>query len=451
MKIGAMGLILSTAAFPGQSAPFEPRQLTFAAQGHVLTNINVWSPDSAWIVYDTRVDDGFNGTRIERINVASGEVQTLYTARHGAKCGVVTHSPVDGRLVFIHGPENPSADWTYSFTRRRGAVVDSDQPGEARPLDAMTYAPPFEPGALRGGSHVHVFSPDGEWVSFTYEDEVLAQLDASDEAPSHEPNQRNVGISVPAGPVHVPRSHERNHDGDWFSVVVTQTVAEPRPGSDEIIKAFEEGWVGHDGYQRADGKRQKRALAFQGLVTASNGEIHSEVFIVDLPDDPTRVGDKPLQGTSTTRPAPPRGVKQRRLTFTGDRIYPGVAAVPRHWLRVSPNGESIAFLMKDDAGIVQLWTVSPRGGPPRQITQNDHGVASAITWSPTGDRIAHVMNGSVCETDVTTGHTTRLTAGAAGNGEPMDQACVYSPDGKQIAYTQMVKGYQQIFVVETVF
>ncbi len=31
-------------------------------------------------------------------------------------------------------------------------------------------------GALRGGSHVHVFSPDGSAVSFTYEDEVLARL-----------------------------------------------------------------------------------------------------------------------------------------------------------------------------------------------------------------------------------------------------------------------------------
>jgi len=414
-----------------------------------LTNINVWSPDGEWIIYDTRVADGFNGTRIERVNVGTGQVETLYTSRQGAHCGVVTHSPVDSRMVFIHGPENPSPDWTYSFTRRRGAVVDSARPGEARPLDAMMYAPPFKPGALRGGSHVHVFSPDGAWVSFTYEDEVLAQLDAADAAPYHEPNQRNVGISVPAGPVRVPRSHARNHDGDWFSVVVTATVAEPRPGSDDIIKAFEEGWVGSDGYLRADGTRQKRALAFQGLVTAANGEIHSEVFIVDLPDTLTRAGGKPLQGTSTTWPSPPLGVNQRRLTFTDTRLFPGIAAAPRHWLRVSPDGEAIAFLMKDDTAVVQLWTVSPRGGSPRQITHNDHGIASAMTWSPSGDRIAHVMDGSVCETDVSSGQTARLTPSGGDNDGPMDQACVYSPDGRQIAYTQMVEGYQQIFVVRT--
>ena len=31
----------------------------------------------------------------------------------------------------------------------------------------------YTPGALRGGSHVHVFSPNGERVSFTYNDHVM--------------------------------------------------------------------------------------------------------------------------------------------------------------------------------------------------------------------------------------------------------------------------------------
>ena len=52
------------------------RQITHAAHGHVLTNINVWSPDSRWIVYDVRaVDSVFDGTRIEKVNVETGEVQ----------------------------------------------------------------------------------------------------------------------------------------------------------------------------------------------------------------------------------------------------------------------------------------------------------------------------------------------------------------------------------------
>lgn len=426
------------------------RQITSAPHGHVLTNVNVWSPDAQWIVYDVRAGDAFDGAVIEQVNVRTGEVRRLYESGDGARCGVVTYSPADLKVVFIHGPEKPTADWSYGFTRRRGAVVDVRVPDVARPLDAMNYLPPFMPGALRGGSHVHVFSPDGRWVSFTYEDEVLTRLDAEPNAAPHEPNQRNVGVAVPAGPVRVNRNHPRNHDGDWFSVVVTRTVPRPRRGSDEISRAFEEGWVGREGYVRADGSRQQRALVFQGLVTAPDGTQHAEVFIVDLPDDLTQSGESPLEGTSTLRPAPPRGVQQRRLTFTSGRQYPGVAASPRHWLRTSPDGTQVAFLMKDDAGIVQLWTVSPLGGAPRQVTHNSTPIASAFTWNPAGRSIAHVMDGSVCITDMATGRTTRLTERPEGTTGPLPQACVFSPDGRLIAYMREIAApagtFTQIFV-----
>ncbi|MEA7538899.1 DUF3748 domain-containing protein, partial [Salmonella enterica subsp. enterica serovar Virginia] len=41
----------------------------------------------------------------------------------------------------------------------------------------MDITAPYTPGALRGGSHVHVFSPNGELVSFTYNDHVLHERD----------------------------------------------------------------------------------------------------------------------------------------------------------------------------------------------------------------------------------------------------------------------------------
>lgn len=424
----------------------QERRVTHASQPHVLTNINAWSPDGEWIVYDVRSGSDFDGSKIERVHVRTGEVECLYESANGAQCGVVTYSPVDPQVVFIVGPENPTADWNYHFTRRRGALVDDRRPGVARPLDAMNYAPPFREGALRGGSHVHVFSPDGRYVSFTYEDEVLAQLGAASEAPPHEPNQRNVGVTVLGTPVTVASTHPRNNGGDGFSVIVTRTVANPRPGSDDISKAFEEGWVGREGYRTADGALQ-RALAFQGLVMAPDGRSHAEVFIVDLPADLTRSGTAPLAGTTTTRPAPPAGTAQRRLTFTAERRFPGVAPMPRHWLRASPDGSSVGFLMADDVGVVQLWTVSPRGGEMRQITRNPVGVSSASTWNPDGERIAHVMDGSVCETRLDTGETTRLTARDDSDSAPLALACVYSPDGNQIAYLRPIGEFNQIFVV----
>lgn len=445
----SVGCLAAGVAAGAEETP--ERQLTFGAHGHVLTNVNVWSPDGQWIVYDVRTGDAFNGARIEQVNVTTCETRLLYASARGAQCGVVTYDPAAARVGFILGPENPDADWSYSFTRRRGVVVDAAAPGVARSLDAMNYAPPFAAGALRGGSHVHVFSPDGQWVSFTYEDEVLARLDATSDAPAHEPNQRNLGVAVPAGPVRVARNHPRNHDGEWFSVLVARTVAQPQPASDEISRAFEEGWIGRDGYRRRDGSTQRRALAFQGLVTARDGRSHAEVFVVDLPEDLTQAGDGPLGGTATTRPAPPRGVEQRRLTFTDQRKFPGVVSAPRHWMRASPDGSVIAFLMKDDAGVVQFWSIAPTGGEPRQITHNSSDIASAFTWSPDGRWLAHTIDGSVAVTDVATGKLHRLTPKRVGVGAPLPGACVFSPDGRWIAYTKEVStpagAWPQLFVV----
>ena len=431
--------------------PAHARQLTTQACGHVLTNTGVWSPDGLWIVYDTRSDAAgavFDGGTIERVHVETGEVQVLYRARNGASVGVVTCDPRADRVAFIHGPEHPTAEWAYNACHRQGVLVEAARPGIARPLDARELTPPFTPGALRGGTHVHVFSGDGQWVSFTYEDHVLAHAPAP---PPHDGNQRNVGVSVPRGPVRVRPAHPRNHDGEFFSVLVTRTAASPRPGSDEIQRACEEAWVGVDGYARPDGSRQKRALAFQGEVVTEAGSVISEVFLVDLPEDVTVPGDGPLEGTAIRRPFPPRGAAQRRLTRTAGRPFPGLQG-PRHWLRSSPDGSRIAFLMKDDGGVVQLWTISPHGGEPAQITHHPYDIASAFSWSPDGRWLAHVLDRSVCVTEVATGKTFRLTPRADAALAPRSEACVFSPDGKRIAYVRAVasgaKAFNQIFVCD---
>lgn len=359
------------------------RQITHGPGGRILTNTGVWSPDGEWIVYDTRSDPAgsvFDGARIEVVNARTGEVRVLYQAGHGAHCGAASFHPREWKVVFILGPENPTPDWQYCPWHRQGVIVDASPTRPTRlatNLDACDLTSPFTPGALRGGTHLHIWDPAGEWVCFTYEDHLLLLF--KDPGPDHDLNQRNVGVSVPGQPVHVPKTHPRNRDADSFSVLVTHTVADPRPGSDEIRRACEEAWVGESGYRRSDGTWQRRALAFQGQVLTANGEAVSEVFIVDLPDDLTQPGDGPLAGTERRAPAPPRGGVQRRLTHTSDRKFPGLQG-PRHWLRSSPDGSRIAFLARDDAGVAQLWTVRPTGGSPSQLTHNPWPVASAFTW-----------------------------------------------------------------------
>ena len=424
------------------------KQITHGPGGRILTNTGVWSPDSEWIVYDTRSDaagDVFDGETIAMVNVRTGEVREVYRSKNGAHCGVATFHPREAKVVFILGPENPTPDWTYNAWHRQGVIVAVDVSPQlnssrvltnaATNLDARDLTPPFTPGALRGGSHVHVWDAAGEWVSFTYEDHVLAQF--KDASAAHDLNQRNVGLSVPGRPVRVKRGHPRNADGAYFSVLATRTTAHPKPGSDEPTRAIEESWVGTNGYLRADGTRQKRALAFQGHVVTLQGETLSEVFLVDLPEDVTVAGDGPLQGTETRRPCPPKGTTQRRLTFTAERKFPGLQG-PRHWLRSAPDGSRIAFLMKDEQGVAQLWTVSPNGGAPVQVTRNPWPVAGAFTWSLDGRHIAHALDNSLAVTDAVTGQTTRLTPRSDDASAPRPEACVFSPDGQKIAFVRNI-------------
>ena len=416
---------------PGDSIE---RQVTEGSRNRILSNTGVWSPDSRWIVYDTRPDAegaAFEGETIEMVNVTSGEVRQLYRCKNNARCGIALFHPREWKVAFVLGPENPTADWQYCAWHRQGVIVAVNKPGEKRNLDACDITPPFTPGALRGGSHVHVWDAAGGWVSFTYEDHILAQFESA--TPVNDVNARNIGVAVPGIGVRVNHADPRNHDGDYFSILATRTTARPQPGSDEIQRACEEGWVGTNGYRRRDGLGQRHALAFQGQVLSPKGQAVREVFIVDLPEDPTRPGDGPLCGTTRRAPYPPAGIVQRRLTFTADREFPGIQG-PRHWLRSSPDGSQIAFLMKDAAGTAQIWTVSPHGGPPRQLTSNSSPIASSFTWSPDGRWIAHVMDNSVCITEVDSGRTVRLTRRTEDTRAPRPEACVFAPNGRVIAF-----------------
>lgn len=410
------------------------RQLTQAPHGHILTNLNVWSPDSHRIVYDVRSDVAggtFDGDRIETVDARTGEVRQLYHSRNGAYCGVVTYHPTENRVVFILGPEHPTSDFQYGFARRQGVMVDEANPGVSLNLDARNLVPPFTPGALRGGSHVHIFSPDGNAVSFTYEDHVLGDIPREEDA--REINLRNVGVSILGRKVEVPTSHPRNHSGEAFTVLVSRTVANPHADTDEIKKAYEEGWIVRDG---------KRSLVFLGDTVDQHYRTVPEIFRVDLPEDLSKPTDGPIEGTTTTRPRPPAGVVQRRLTRS---TFEQTTGLPRYWLRVSPNGEYVAFLRADSNRDPQLWLLALGTGEVRQISRVAGGVRSAFTWSPDGRRIAHLGDGYLGTTNVFNGETTRLIED---NSPFRPEAVVFSPDGEKIACVRTVDGFNQIFVVD---
>jgi hypothetical protein len=442
-------------AKPSPSRP--ERQLTFEPRNHNLDNNDNFSPDDRWLAFDPREDDTaiMGNAVIARVELTSGKISELYrepgAQPWGPGVGAANVNPIDGSVAFIRGLTGATATQPYAMWRRGGAYVRPEKPGALRFLDARDVIAPFTPGALRGGTHRHEWSGDGKWIGFTYNDALLAERE---ELTGEKVNLRTIGVATRSerGPVRVPAGPE-NNDGEMFAAVIVRVVPSPRPGSDEISRAFEDAWVGHEGYRRADGTRQKRARAFLGTVRTPEGRELTEVFVVDIPARIDVLSDfGPLEGTAATMPQPPRGATQRRLTFTTTRKYPGVALEPRHWVRSSPDGTRIVFLAKDDDGLVQAFLVSPLGGEIVQVTHGPTPVQSCVRWSPDGVFLLYVTNGSVTVCDARPksaafGQARALTIPTA----QLPENVVWSHDGKTIAFNRRVltgnRWRQQIFLV----
>ncbi len=432
---------------------FEEIQLTADTKGHCLHNTQCFSPDNQWLVYDTRNHDTLisrTGT-IEIVNVNTGAIREVYQTRNqtefGPGVGAATFSPVTSQVLFIHGIRNADQHNPYGVTRRTGVSVKTENPNQPIFMDARDITEPFTKGALRGGTHAHTWSGDGQWISFTYNDYVMARLGAI----NHQVKDlRTVGVMAPFKQVEVTDDGGmENNSGVLFSVVVARVTENPAWGTDEIDKAFDEGWIGKAGYRKKDGTWQKKAIAFQGNVKNAAGNTITEVFVLDLPDDLTQArNNQPLEGTSFSRPGVPAGVEQRRITFTAQGIRG-----PRHWLRATQDGSIIGFLSEDAQGVVQLYGISPNGGEIKQLTFNPFSVQGPFNFSPDDQYVAYAADNSVYVTELKTGKSERIT-----RRFPDDKALVgsviWAGDGKMLAYNRYACGdnekYLQIFLLKSI-
>lgn len=446
-------VMLGAAACAHQPTPtmdFIEKQLTVAPQGHTIHHTQVFSSDGQWVVYDTRNDDTKIGStgRIEMVNVHTSEVRLLYAVpnqtEYGPGVGAATFSPAGDTVVFIHGIRNAAASRPYTLTRRTAAAIEVANPGSLILMDARDIDPPFTPGALRGGTHAHSWSGDGQWLSFTYNDWVMEQLAREDASVQ---DLRMVGVMVPGRVAVGYDAALESHGGERFSVVVTRVTENPKPGSDEIDRTFDECWIGTAGYRQADESWQPRAIAFQGNIRTAAGETVTEVFVVDLPEDVgVAVPGDPLEGTVRSRPGVPAGVIQRRLTFTQKGIRG-----PRHWLRTTPDGSAVLYLSEDSAGRVQVYSVPTIGGEPVQVTHNAFDVAGQFNVHPKGDWIVYPADNSLFITRIADGTTQRITPRLADGTTPVG-AAHWSPDGEKIIYSRYVgegdARYLQLFLLE---
>ncbi|MBE9465402.1 DUF3748 domain-containing protein [Dyadobacter sp. UP-52] len=416
----------------------EEKQITHdLTYNHDLDNNDNFSPDGEWLVYDTRTDDGGipESARIEKVNVKTGEIKVLFKVENngiwGPGAGAVSYSPKENSVVFIHGLENSTKENPYQQWRRTGVIIENAKPNVPIYMDARDVTFPYTPGALRGGTHRHEWSGDGQWIGFTYNDAILKALE---DVTGSKRNLRTIGVSKKIKAVKVDKNAE-NVSGEWFSALVVRVVPEPKPGSDEISHAVSDSWVGTNGYRRSDGKTQI-ARAFLGTVIDKNGKSVPEVFVVDIPDDITKPGEYgPLEGTKTDFPMPPKGTVQRRLTFTADSKYPGCSGV----VRSSPDGNSLAFLAKDEKGITQIFLLPPTGGKPQQLTEHESDVSGNLRWHPDGKHVSYVWNGSVmlCRTGNAPFKDRYQTL--TKSSKPAPTNIVWAHDGKMFAFNKPVK------------
>ncbi|GMV97122.1 MAG: hypothetical protein AMXMBFR83_14810 [Phycisphaerae bacterium] len=428
------------------------RQVTRDADwNHELDNNDNFSPDDRFLVFDTRPAETaiIRGRVIAKVEIATGQTTVLYRAEpageFGPGVGAAGYAPDRDEVVFIHGPLRPSSPADqYEKHRRCGMIAAGDGSGRVRFADARDVRPPFTPGALRGGTHRHEFSGDGEWLGFTYNDEVIR---AHGLAIGRNLDLRTIGVTRLGRPVRVPPQAQFPDHADGFSVLVVSVTPDPAPGSDEISHAAGDSWVGSAGYLKPDGTRQ-RARAFIGTTRDAAGTPLDELFIVDIPEDVTRPGPLgPLQGTPTQLPAPPAGAVQRRLTRTADAPHPGCQGI----VRCSPDGSRIAFRMRDDRGQWQVFLMSPLGGTPEQVTRLDGGVTGGPRWHPSGKTLFCIAGSRIVATCVEPGprfgHSAVLI-----DRDPPPYALVVSRDGNTLAYNRVVKtagrDVSQIFVMD---
>ncbi len=427
---------------------FQEKQLTNQEMGHLLNPTQCFSPDGNWLAYDTRNDGRKIGSTksIEMVNVNTGVIKEMYQTTnqtaYGPGVGAVSFSPVKDRVIFIHGVRNSNKDRPYDFTRRTGVAIDIENLQQPIFMDARDVNAPFTVGALRGGSHAHGWSADGEALSYTYNDDVIAKLSKTN------PNikdLRTVGIMFP-GEVKVDDDDSlENNSGEMFSVIIADVTESPKFNTDEIDKAFDECWIGNDGYLKSDGQRQHRAIAFQGNVKNASGETVTDIFIVDLPKDLSVLKAETKKGNAFSRLEVPISLKQRRITH----LEEGVKG-PRHWLRSNPEGSMIAFLSKDSLGYINAFGVSPNGGKVKQLSFHQFNIESGFNFSPDGKYLAYIADKDVYITHIDSGVSRKISDNP--KDTRLSDAVVWSPDGTKIAYNKYIKGssgeFLQIFILE---
>ncbi|ADQ17586.1 hypothetical protein Lbys_1884 [Leadbetterella byssophila DSM 17132] len=374
-----------------------PKVLTTSPGGHTLHHNGVFSRDGRYIVFDGRNDDTKMGENnyIGVVDLKEGGERVIYySPRPGV--GAASFSPVEDKVIFIHGVGN------YGISNRTGVAVDLKNPMHGIFMDARDLKAPYAPGSLRGGTHSHMWSPDGNMLSFTYNDALV------------DPELRTVGVMFPSNVQ--AEEGEGNNSGTYYSYL----VAEVGKGG-KLEKAFDECWL------------DQNTIAFQGL-----SEDKIEVYLVKVE---AKTADEAI-GERGQRPQVPSFIRPRQLTHTEKGL-----SSTRHWLRAHPSGEKLYALAKDPKGQDQIAEISASSGELKLLTSLPYSIDYTFNLNSEGTHIAFVGNNAVHIIELKTLDTIVLQTPIEGKivGAPH-----FSPNGKDLVYNQYINDQLQILLVESV-
>ena len=376
------------------------RQLSFDLIGHTLNHRQIFSPNGRFAYFDARNADAeiISTDRIGRIDLHSGEIDWVYRVAKpnpwGPGVGAVSCHPKQERLVFIHGLDHCGVDYPYGVTRRFGAILDVQHlsPSLIEHAEARCFASVPPCGALRGGTHAHSWSADGQAISFTYNDAWVEHRHREGIGPA---DLRTVGVMWCDTPVEVDLPHSPSLSGENFSgaayaVVAAKISAEPTPGTDAIESAREECFLG----------RSRNAIAFIGRVRSDRGQAIDEVFVSRWPDNPVLPWGK-CSVDSEGRLEPPAFVKTSRVTRSESRRFPGIST-PRSWLITSPDGATVYCPVLDDAGVVQVSAIDVESGRIDCLSRLTANLESPLALDQSGTRMSMMSEGRIGILDVKT-------------------------------------------------
>jgi hypothetical protein len=409
-------------------------QISFTQKMHSLDNNDNFSPDDKFLCYDTRGtvfnQDIANSKSIEKIELATGSETVLYepesvTGEQGAPgVGAASWHPSENKVIFIHGPllDEVKARGYYGIRNRTGVEANADGSGKVTKVDMRDVATdrPTTPGAQRGGTHRHEYTREGNRIGFTYDDYLVQKYD------------RTIGYMEPNDTAPEGYTH-------YFAVLL-KPAEKGKSKAGEIEKAYGDSWVDPAGNMRA----------FVGKVRAENGvDFTMDLFVADIQKN-TNITTAD-SGDNDQYPEPPKGIKIRRLTHSGN--VEGI-------VRGSFNGKNIAYVSKSKKGVLQVFVIDSKGSDlsedkskkPKQLSTFPAN-ASAPRWHPKKNWVFSIYNGNIvaicAEAGDNFGRTVMLTDDRQTRNE-----LVVSNSGNTLAYTIQKKQeeektpFKQISILE---